>query len=227
MVFQSWYEVASEALGGLLQGFINFIPNLVGALIVFFIGWLLAIAIGRLVTEILVRLKFNRLFERGNWKEALSKSGLKADVAGFIGAIFKWALVITSLYMAASILELKGVKEVLESVLGYIPNVIIASFIFVVAVIVADILEKVVRAAVEGMKVDYAHLVGVIVKWSIWTFAIIIILGQLQVAPEFMSTLFKGFVGMMALAMGLAFGLGGKDTVAEALNALKRKLSGR
>ena len=101
---------------------------------------------------------------------------------------------------------------------------IVAAFIFVVAVIIADILEKVVRAAVEGAKVGYGQLVGGIVKWSIWVFAILIILSQLGIGETFMADLFRGIVVIIVLSIGLAFGLGGKNVAAEILQDLRNKL---
>ncbi len=226
-MYQDLSLVVSNSLSKLVDGFISFIPSLIIALLVFLAGWLVSVAIGKLVTGILNKIKFNSLFEGGNWREALSKSGLKSDVAGFVGAICKWVLVITFLCISAGILKLDGASEILTNVLEYIPNIIIAVLIFVITVIISDILEKIVRTAVEGMKIEYAHLAGVIVKWSIWVFAAIIILGQLGVAEEFMEILFIGFVGMVALSAGLAFGLGGKDMVADILESLRKKLSGK
>lgn len=223
-MIKDWSIVVNESLVDFFQGFIAFLPSLIGAFIVFLIGWLIAVSVGRLIKEILVQIKLNRLFEKKGWGKALDKAEIKNDPAGFIGAIFKWLLIIVTLYIAAGILNLKGIEDILENILGFIPNVIIAVFIFVVAVILADILEKLSRIAAEGIKIKEAHLVGVIVKWSIWIFAIIIILEQLRIAPEFMTILFTGFVGMLALAMGLAFGLGGKDVVSDVLGNLKTKL---
>ena len=95
--------------------------------------------------------------------------------------------------------------------------------ILVVAVIIADILEKLVRVAVEGIKVGYGKLVGSIVKWAIWIFAILAILMQLKIAVELILTLFTGFVIMVAIAGGIAFGLGGKEMAREILQTLRDK----
>ncbi|MDI6592071.1 MAG: hypothetical protein QME61_04065 [Patescibacteria group bacterium] len=225
MVFD-WYTITLQALQGLWQGFLTFLPKLVGALIVFLIGWFIAVGIGKLVTEILKKLKFNQIFEKGVWKEALEKAEIKIDASGFIGAICKWILVIVFLLATVEILGFVQFADFLVRVLAYLPNVIVAVLIFIVAVIIADIVEKVVRAAAEGIKVGYGYIVGVIVKWSIWIFAILAILIQLKVAPTLLQTLFTGFVALLAIAGGIAFGLGGKDVAAELLQELKKKLKG-
>jgi len=225
MIVTGWLDTTIIALKNLWLGFIDFIPNLIGAIIVFLIGWLISIALGKLIAEILKRIKFNRIFEKGGWKTALEKAEIKVDASSFIGAIIKWVLLIVFLAAAVEILGFDQLTVFLtQKVLPFLPNVVVAAFIFVIAVIIADILEKVVRAAVEGARVGYGQLVGAIVRWSIWVFAILIILSQLGIGETFMTDLFRGIVVMIVLAIGLAFGLGGKDVAAEILQDLRNKL---
>ncbi|PJA83203.1 MAG: hypothetical protein CO146_01595 [Candidatus Nealsonbacteria bacterium CG_4_9_14_3_um_filter_37_29] len=226
MIVQTWAETTTYALQNLWQGFLSFIPTLIGAIIVFIIGWFIAIGIGKLIAEILTRIKFNQLFEKTGWKEALEKAELKVNAAEFVGAIVKWVLVIVFLLAAVEILGFVQFAAFLKSALAYLPNVIVAALIFVVTVIVVDIVEKIVRAAVEGVKIGYGHLVSVIVKWSIWIFAILAILHQLGIARPFMETLFTGFVAMLVISLGISFGLGGKEVAAEILQDLRKKLKG-
>lgn len=226
MLIQTWAQATTFSLQNLWQGFLGFIPSLVGALVVFTIGWLISIGIGRLVAEILARLKFNELFNRTNWDEALAKADLKVNPSEFIGAIVKWVLVIAFLMAAVEILGFVEFATFLKSVVGYLPNVIIAALIFVVTVIVTDIVEKIVRASVERTKVGYGHMVSAIIKWSMWIFAILTILHQLGIAKPFMETLFTGLVAMLVISMGISFGLGGKDVAAEILQDLKKKIKG-
>ena len=226
MIVQTWAETTTIALMNLWQGFLTFIPTLIGAIIVFIIGWFISVGIGKLVAEVLIRIKFNKLFEKTGWKQALEKAELKVNAAEFIGAIVKWVLVIVFLLAAVEILGFVQFAAFLKSILAYLPNVIVAALILVVTVILVDIVEKVVRTAVEGVKVGYGHLVSVMIKWSIWIFAILAILHQLGIARPFMETLFTGFVAMLVISLGIAFGLGGKDVAAEILQDLKKKLRG-
>ena len=219
-----WYYVTIQALQNLWQGFLSFIPVLLGAIIVFVIGWFISVGVGKLITEILKRVKFNQIFEKGGWKSALEKAEIKVDPSGFIGAIIKWILVIVFLLAAVEILGLIQFAGFLKSVLAYLPNVIVASLIFVVTVILVDIVEKIVRAAVESIKVGYGAMVSAVIKWSIWVFALLAILHQLGIAKPFMETLFTGLVAMLVISLGIAFGLGGKDVAAEILQDVKRKL---
>ena len=221
-----WYAVTINGLQDLWQGFIGFLPALVGALVIFVIGWFISVGVGRLVADILKRIKFNQIFERGNWKHALDKADVKVDPAAFIGGIFKWVLAIVFLLAAVEVLGLNQLAVFITDVLAYLPNVLVASLIFVVAVIIADIVEKVLRTAVESAQVGQAHMVGVIVRWSIWIFAAIAILTQLGVTPLLWQTLFTGFIALIVLAGGLAFGLGGKEVAGQWLQDLNRKLKG-
>ena len=224
MIFQTWYEVTVAALQSLWQIFVTFVPQFLGALIVFLLGWFIALGVGKLVTKFLDLIKLNKLFSKSGWDEAMEKAGMKANISGFIGGIFKWILVIVFLLAAIDILGLSEFASFLSGVLGWLPNVVISVVIFVVAVIIADILEKLVKVSVEKVKVGFANFAGAIVKWSIYTFAVLAILLQLGIAPYLIQTLFVGFVAMLAIAFGLAFGIGGKDAAADVLAALKKKL---
>lgn len=226
MLVQTWAETTTIALMNLWQGFLTFIPTLIGAIVIFTIGWFISVGIGKLVAEVLIKIKFNKLFEKTGWKQALEKAELKVNAAEFIGAIVKWVLVIVFLLAAVEILGFVQFAAFLKSILAYLPNVIVAALILVVTVILVDIVEKVVRTAVEGVKVGYGHLVSVMIKWSIWIFAVLAILHQLGIARPFMETLFTGFVAMLVISLGIAFGLGGKDVAAEILQDFKKEASG-
>lgn len=222
-MIQDWSILIVQALQSLWQGFLDFIPLLLGAIIVFVIGWIVSGGVGKIVTEILKKIKFNQIFEKGNWDEALAKADIKVDASGFIGAIVKWVLVIVFLTAAVEILGFPQFAGFLKSVLNYLPNVVVAALIFVVTVVVTDITEKIIRVSVERIKVGYGRTVSAIVKWSIWTFAILAILAQLGIARSFVETLFTGIVAMLVISTGIAFGLGGKDVAADLLKGVRDK----
>jgi len=221
-----WYSITIDALQNLWQGFVSFVPALIGAIVVFAIGWFISVGIGRLIAEILKKIRFNQIFEKGNWDEALAKADIKVDASAFIGAIVKWVLVIVFLMAAVEILGLSEFAGFLGRILDYLPNVVVAAFILVVTVIITDIMEKVVRAAVESIKVGYGQIVAAVIRWSIWIFAIFAILIQLRVAPSLIQTIFTGFIAVIVIAAGLAFGLGGKEVAGDILKDLYKKLKG-
>ena len=221
-------ELYSTVVQPFLQKLVDFLPQLLIAIIVFIIGYLISVGIGRLVTEILKGLKFNRLFVKEGWQKALEKADIKVDPSAFIGVIFKWIFVIVSLLLTVDILQLSKFADLLMNVLNYIPKVIVAVLIFVVAVIIADIVEKLVRAGVEKMKVGYAAVAAGIVKWTIWVFVVFMILDQLLPKSGLVQVLYtnivQGIVLTIAGGAALAFGLGGKEAAADAIENLKRKI---
>ena len=223
-----WAEITKLALIDLWQGFLDFIPSLIGAIIVFALGWVIAVFVERIVVEVLRKLRVDKVFEKERWKRSLEKADLRIDIVGFVGLIVKWVLIIVFLYAAVGILGWQAFGEILKGIIAYLPNVIVAALIFVVAVIVADIVAKIVRVTLEGAKFTYAHIGETIVRWAIWVLAILMILKQLLVAPELIEIVFGALVyGIMAflvISIGLAFGLGGRDTAAEILQDLKKKL---
>ena len=207
---------------------VGFVANLILAIIVFIIGYLVSAGIGRVIAEILKSIKFNRLFEKEGWSKALHKANIEVNPSEFIGAIFKWVFVILSLLLSVDILKLDGFSVVLVKVLNYLPNVIIASLIFVVVVIISDIVEKLIRVSVEKMKLSHGYLVSSIVKWTMWIFTVFLILDQLLPNSVLIKTLYIaivwGIVGTISVGVALAIGLGGKDTAAEIIQDMKRKM---
>ena len=218
----------TEAFRNLFEGIMSFVPLLILAILVLVIGWIISVGVGRLVADILKRIKFNQVFERGNWKEALEKADLKVDASAFVGGIFKWVLIIVFLLVAVEILGFDQFAGFLVDVLIYLPNVIVAALIIVVAAIISDIVEKIVRATVEGTRVGHGQLIGSMVKWFIWIFAIFSALLQLNIAVLPVQVLIQTFVqGIgygIALAVAIAFGIGGKDQAAEILRELRSKM---
>lgn len=211
-----------------LQDMISISARLVLAIIVFAIGYLISVGIGKVVAEILKSIKFNKIFDREGWHKALHKANVDVNPSEFIGAICKWVFVILALLVSVDILKLTQFGGILTQVLNYLPNVVIASLIFVVAVIVSDIIEKVIRVAVEKIKVGFGYIASSIVKWSIWGFALFLILEQLLPNSDMIKTLYSaivyGFVGSVAIGVAIAIGLGGKETASEIIRDMRNKI---
>jgi len=224
MILQDWSIITTQALVNLWEGFLKFIPQLIGALLIFIIGWFISVWIGKFIAEILKRLKLDKLFEKTKWEQAFEKAEFKLTVSEFIGAIVKWVLIIVFLLAAVEVLGLGQFAGFLKAIVGWLPNVIVAAAIFVVAVIIADFAEKLIKAVVGKMEVAYARLIGSVMEWAIWIFAILAILSQLGVASEIIQILVTGFVALIVLSSALAFGLGGKDVARDILENLRRKI---
>lgn len=224
-MIQDWSSVTLGALQGLWFGFLDFIPKLVGAIIIFVVGWLIAVWIGKLVAEVLKRLRFDKIFEKTKWDDALEKANIKVTISGFIGGLVKWILVIVFLLAAVEILGMTQFAAFLGNIVSWLPNLVVAAAIFVVAVVFSDFAEKFIKAVVGKMSVGYVNMVGSIVKWAIWIFAAFAILEQLQVASDIVQVVVTGLVALIVLSGALAFGLGGRDLAKETLENIKNKLS--
>ncbi|MFA6190108.1 MAG: hypothetical protein WC711_01160 [Candidatus Staskawiczbacteria bacterium] len=214
-----------------LSQLVVFLANLLLAIVVFIIGYLVSIGIGKIISELLKSIKFNKLFEKEGWKKALQRANVEVNPSEFVGAVFKWVFVVVTLLIAVDVLGLTTFAGFLTQVLNYLPNVVVAVLVFVVAIVVSDIVEKLVRVTVERLKVGYGYVAASIAKWAIWVFTFFLILGQLLPTNAFIIALYNslvyGIVGALALGIGLAIGLGGKDTAGKVIADMYRKVEER
>ena len=212
----SWGEAIMSSLNDVGAEFLSFIPNLVAALVVFFVGWALAVAVGRLVEKALVILRINQAFENiKGLKDAAGRAGLKINIPRLFGEIIKWFLIIVTLLAATDILGLREVSLFLQQVLAYIPNVVVAALILIISVVLANFVYRTVAASISAAGFTSGATIAAISKWSIIVFAFMAALIQLKVAETLISTIQVAFFAMLALAGGLAFGLGGRDVAAK------------
>lgn len=227
MIIETWTEITLAALQELWMGFILFIPRLIGTTVIFLIGWFLANIIGRVISEILRRIKFNSIFERAGWQDTLEKAEIKTKPSEFIGAIGKWIVAIVFLVSAIKILfaDHHFRLEFLDKIVNWLPNLIVAVVIFVIASIVADILGKIIQASVRRTGLGYARMLGMGTRWAIYILAGLMILRQLGVTPTIIDIIVMGLVGSFMLAFGLAFGLGGKEVASKILEDLRKEIT--
>lgn len=223
-MYQNWYLATKGSLEWLWNGAKYYFWRGIGALIIIIIGWFVAVICGRIVAEILRKLKFNAPFEEGKWKEVIEKSEWKVDPSGFVGAVVKWTIFIAFLLASVETLGFVQLAGFVSRIANWLPNVIVAAAIFIVAVILAEYVTKIIVAISRGFGIKYTNILGEIVRWAIWTFAGLAILYQLGVAREFIITLFQGFVAFLVIAGGLSFGLGGKDAAARLIEDIRQRL---
>src|SRR3989339_506020 len=146
MLLQSWGEVFSQSLVGLWYGFISFIPSLLGAIIIFIVGVLVGKVIGRAISQLVALLKVDKLFESAGANDFMNRAGLKLSVSGFIGGVVKWFIIVVFLMASLQIIGLTQVNDFLrEAVLYYLPKVVIASLVLIIATVLADAMRKLVR----------------------------------------------------------------------------------
>ncbi|MBT4857456.1 hypothetical protein HON52_04705 [Candidatus Uhrbacteria bacterium] len=220
---------------GILEGaFVNlwaqsvvFLPKLIFAVVVFLLGLLVANLLRSTVVRVIRLFKIDELVERVELKNLFARAGVKLDVAAFLGWIVKWFVIIVALIAAADALDWDQVTIFLTSVVGYIPNVLIAVIILLVGIILANFTQGVVKGALDAAKMTSSQFLAGLSRWAIVVFSFMAALVQLGIAQELIQVLFTGFVAMIALAGGLAFGLGGREYASRILNQLSKDLTNK
>jgi len=226
MFIQTWGGIFSESLLNLWYGFMNFIPGLLGAIIIFIIGWVVGSIIGKAISQLLTAVKLDKLFESAGADKFMDRTGLKLTVSGFIGGIIKWFIIVVFLMASLQIIGLTQVNDFLgAAVLDYLPRVVIAAIVLIIATIIADAMKKIVQASAKAVNASSANLLGSITSYAIWIFAIIIALSEIGIATYFMQVLFMGLIVMVAIAGGLAFGLGGKEAAASLIEKVSKDIT--
>ncbi|HBB36468.1 MAG: Conserved TM helix repeat-containing protein [Candidatus Moranbacteria bacterium GW2011_GWC1_45_18] len=222
---QTWGEAITLSLLNLWAKFVNFVPSLVGAILVFVAGWIVAAALGKVVEHIFKMIKVDDVMEKAGTKARFKKVGVELNVAKFMGGLVKWFLILVFLMAATDILRLTQVTNFLNSIILYLPNVVVAAVILAVAFLVANFVFAVVKGSTKVAGIVSATLLATVAKWAIVIFGFLAALIQLGIAASLINTLFIGFVAMLALAGGLAFGLGGKDEAALILKKIRQEIT--
>jgi len=198
-------------------------PPIFWAGLVLLLGILVAKWMAAIIVAFLNRIKLNQLLKRMGLEEALSTIDASLNAPKFFGEIVKWFFIVLSLMASSEILGLRQFSQFLEKVIGYFSNIFISALIFVVAVFLSDFSQKIVVGTLEEEKITYSRFLGRMIRWAIWLFAILAILYQLQITPSLILTIFIGMVATISIALGIAFGLGGKDLAAKILKELEEK----
>lgn len=227
-IISDWGVQLSSAFTGIGVQVLQFLPKLLLAIIIFIAGWVVGSVLSDVVSKIVKAIKIDSILESAGARGLLDKAGFNLNTGAFLGGLVKWFIIIVFLVTALDILKLEAVNAFLTNVvLGYIPQVIVATLILVVAAVLADLSQKVLSGGARALESKHAGMVGGVARWSIWIVAILAALNQLGIAGGMMQTLFTGLVAMLALAGGLAFGLGGKDAAANYIEKLRGDISNR
>lgn len=226
MILQTWSEVLVLSFQNVWSEVIAYLPNIIVSIIVFVVGWVVAVVLGRWIAQAIRSLKLDKALASVGVDEIVNRAGYRLDSGAFIGGLVKVFIILVFLVAALDVLKLSQINEFLyQVILGYVPNVIAAALILLLAAIIADALQKVVVASAKASGTGYAELLGGVTKWMIWIFALLAAFSQLNIGAVFAQTLFTGLVAMLAIAGGLAFGLGGKDAAARYIEKLRNDIS--
>ncbi len=225
-IWVTWGDVFNASLQDLWWGFIQFAPKLLIAIIFFIVGWVVGSIVAKALEQVFGALKVDRLFAAVGAEGFFRKAGMNLNTGYFIGQLVKWFVVIVFLLPSLNLVGLDSISFFLtDVVLGFLPKVIVAALVLVIATFVSDALSRAVVASVKSMSLSSAHMLGTIAKYSVWIFAFIIALGELGVAEYYMSVVFTGVIAMLSLGGALAFGLGGRDAAARFIEKVQSEIN--
>ena len=210
-------EDAGDAFKSALANIVAFLPRLLAFLLIVVIGWLIASLLAKAVSALLKAIKFNELAQRAGLSEFIRNMGIRATAADFLGSITKWFVRLIALVVAFDALGLPAVSAVLQQLLLWLPNAVVAMVVLVVGGLAAGALSRLVRATSTEAGFRNPDLLATFAKVAVWSFTIIIAVNQLGIATVLINTLLIGMVGALAIAAGPAVGLGGRDKAARAL----------
>ncbi len=221
----TWSEIIRTSFQNAWLRVVSFLPNLIAALVIFIIGLVIAVAVGKLIQLIVKALKIDLALEKIRVTDFFKRNGIQFSFAALLGWLVKWFLIIVFLIATAESLGLPQVTTFLNSVVLYIPNVIVAVIILLVGIVLGNFIQNWFEKFLTTARISSAHFLAGIAKWAVIIFSVLAALIQLNVAASLINVLFTGFVAMVAIAGGLAFGLGGKDWASRLIDKIKKDVS--
>ncbi len=221
-----WGDALKTAVANALSLFFGAIPKVLAFAVIVLIGWLIAAALAKVVRALLEKVRFNDLARRSGISQFVEDAGVHHDPSTVLADLVKWFVRLIALVTAFDALGLPAVSQVLQRLLLWLPNLFVALVILVVGGLAAQALARLVRGSATEAKLGNPDLLASLTRYAVWAFAILIAVNQIGVASTLVNTLFMGFVAALALALGLAFGLGGRDTAAEIVRGWYQRSQG-
>lgn len=224
MILKDWLTAVADTWALILERLVNFLPNLIGALIIVVIGWIVGLAVALILDRFFRIIGLQVLFEKAKVEDVLKKGNIEQDSSALLASAVKWVIYLVSFIAAANTLKLPDVANFLDRILNYVPAAIAAMAIVLIGLVLANFLSAVVRGSVQATGLYSANALAAIVKYAITVFALLAALVQLGIAESLLRTLFIGVVAFFAIAGGLAFGLGGKDAAADWIEKVRKEI---
>lgn len=224
MFLSRWADVLNLSFQNLFYGLVEYLPNLLIAVIIFVVGWLIGAGLGRVIAQVVNSLRVDQALRAAGVERVLERAGFSLNSGAFLGMLVKWFFILVFLVASLEVLGLTQVTMFLTAVvLGYLPRVIVAVLILLVAAVIAEAAQRLVAGSARAANLKSANFLGSMARWAIWIFAVLAALDQLGVTP-FVQTLFTGVVVALALAFGLSFGLGGQAAASKFLDKMQSEM---
>lgn len=221
----TWNEAIVASLQNIWSKAVSLIPQFLGALIVLIVGLIVSAVLGGIAKKLVNYTHVDKLVHKLGVAQKFEEVGVKFSIAGIVGWIVKWFFIVVVLIAVVDILKLQQVTQFLQDVALYIPNVVVAVIILVIGLIIGQFVYQVVEKSSKAshLTATAGDALAAIAKWAIIIFALMASLSQLNIATKLIEILFTGFIAMLAVAFGLAFGLGGKEKASRFLDTLGKK----
>ena len=216
------WDVITGSLQNAVGGVVEYLPQLVSALIILIIGYFIAKIVKTILIKLLRAVKFNNVADKVGINSTLSKAGLKSDAAGWMGKLGYWIIMFTTLTLFFSKLGLPEVSGLLEQVVSYIPKLIIGCILLIVGMYGADFLRDMATATLKGGGFDNPNLVGNIVYGAVMFLVVSIVLNTIGVGTDIVNTLVTSVLGGLSIATAIAFGLGGREWAAKMIKKVSK-----
>lgn len=214
-----WTSSVSSGVRDALRSLVGFVPNVIGALIVLVIGVIVGYVLKEVVVRILRAIKLRPTADKVGWTKVFPG---RYDVVELLGDFVKWFFIIVFLLQALTIVRILTVTDLVSRLLAYLPHVLAAAVVVVVGAVVADLVSRVVLEASRAVGSNAARLGAGVSRLAVWVVVFFTVLAELGVNTLFLDRLFTAIVAMVAIAGGLAFGLGGRDAAHDALEEVRK-----
>ena len=209
-----WGDAVMVSATEALQNFLGFLPALIGAILILVLGWIVAGLLAGLVERVLKTVGFERAANTTGISSFIQRSGSTWTASAIVAEIVKWFIRLIAIQAAASVLGLNQISQIINAILLWLPNLVVAIAIIVIGALIARFVAGLVRGTTDQMGFSNAELLGNVAHYAILVFAVIAAVDQLGIAETVVNTLLIGLVATVVLAAGLAFGLGGQQTAA-------------
>ncbi|MFA5178082.1 MAG: hypothetical protein WC427_00800 [Candidatus Paceibacterota bacterium] len=206
------------------QAFIINASNLIWGIFILLAGWFVSVKIRNMAIDIFNKIRLNQMAKTLGWETFFDRYDAHLNIAKFFGAIIEALFLIMFFTVFFDIIGLNQFNSVLMSIISFFPNILISMIIFIFAIFIASFSKKIVLVSLEKEKITYSGILGNIISSAAWILAVLAILYQLNIVPTLILSIFIGFVALIVITFGLAFGLGGKDLAKKLLEGWEEKM---
>ena len=197
----------------------------ISAVLFFFIGWFFASFFSKKLVSALEKTNIDVLVKRAGWQEKIARKNINLDTPKILRWIVKWSILIFVLMVSTDIVGLQQVSGLFLTMINFLPNIFLALLFFFIALFAENFSRKIIIGNVEEENLVYSKIFGEVMRCSVWILAGLAIMYQLQIAQALVLSIFIAILAALALSIGIAFGLGGKDLAKKVLDEIKDKIS--